>query len=137
MKKPDAYEALIYLMVIVSASDRDMTDVEMERIGHLVRAAPVFEHFDNDRLIDAARACQKLLVGPSGLDGVLAVARATIPERLHDTAYALAADVAAADLEMRLEERRVLQLIRDNLAVDDATSAAIDRAAKARHRTLT
>ncbi|TGR90010.1 Tellurite resistance protein TerB, partial [bacterium M00.F.Ca.ET.191.01.1.1] len=27
------HEALIYLMVITSASDRDMTDVELARIG--------------------------------------------------------------------------------------------------------
>lgn len=137
MKKPDACEALIYLMVVVSASDSDMTELELERIGDLARVTPVFDDFRPDRLIDAAKACQKLLVGPEGLDGVLALAREVIPERLHDTAYALAADVAAVDLEMRLEERRVLQLIRRNLTIDDATAAAIDRAAKARHRTLT
>ena len=35
-----------------------------------------------------------------------------MPERLHDTAYAAAFEVAAVDLEMRMEELRVLQLIR-------------------------
>lgn len=137
MKKPDACEALVYLMVVVSASDSDMTEIELERIGDLARVSPVFDDFDPARLIEAAKDCQKLLHEPQGLHGVLHIARNVIPERLHDTAYALAADIAAVDLEMRLEERRVLQLIRDNLAVDDATCNAIDRAAKARHRTLT
>jgi tellurite resistance protein len=137
MKKPDACEALVYLMVVVSASDSDMTELELERIGDLARVSPVFDDFEPGRIFEAAKDCQKLLQEPQGLQGVLHIARNVIPERLHDTAYALAADIAAVDLEMRLEERRVLQLIRDNLAVDDATCTAIDRAAKARHRTLT
>jgi len=137
MAKPTAHEALIYLMVVVSASDRDMTAIELERIGEAVRSWPVFEDFDRKTLIATAQACQKQLGEGGGLEGIFALAREVIPERLHDTAYALAAEVANADLEMRLEERRVLQLLRDNLAVDDATAAAIDRATKARHRTLT
>ena len=36
--------------------------------------------------------------------------REALPERLHDTAYAAAFEVAAVDLEMRMEEVRVLQL---------------------------
>ena len=46
------------------------------------------------------------------------------------------ADVAAVDLEMRLEELRILQLLRRSLKIDEATIGAIERAAKARHRTL-
>ncbi|TIM60124.1 MAG: Tellurite resistance protein TerB, partial [Mesorhizobium sp.] len=41
------HEALIHLMVITSASDRDMTDVELARIGDVVRSWPVFEDFDH------------------------------------------------------------------------------------------
>ena len=37
MAKPTAHEALIYLMVVTSASDRDMTDVELARIGEVVQ----------------------------------------------------------------------------------------------------
>ncbi|TIY02418.1 MAG: Tellurite resistance protein TerB, partial [Mesorhizobium sp.] len=59
-----------------------------------------------------------------------------LPERLLDTAYAAAFEVAAVDLEMRLEEVRVLQLIRRQLDLDTLTVAAIARAAKARLRTL-
>ncbi|TJV40187.1 MAG: CBS domain-containing protein, partial [Mesorhizobium sp.] len=38
-------------MVITSASDRDMTNVELARIGDVVRSWPVFEDFDHDRLV--------------------------------------------------------------------------------------
>ena len=131
------HEALVYLMVITSASDRDMTDVELARIGSVVRSWPVFEDFDSNRLIDIARACQKMLGGEGGLSSVLDRVRAAIPERLHDTAYAMAFEVASADMEMRMEERRVLQLLRRDLAVDEATVSAIERATKARHRALT
>jgi tellurite resistance protein len=137
MARPDTHEALIYLMVITSASDRDMTDVELERIGAVTRSWPIFEDFDENRLVPAAQKCQKLLHGKDGLDGVLAAASAAIPKHLHDTAYSAAFEVASADMEMRMEELRVLQLLRRHLAVDDATVAVIERATKARHRSLT
>ena len=131
------HEALIHLMVINSASDRDMTDVELARIGDVTGSWPVFEDFNQSRLISIAQHCQRLLHEKDGLDGVLAKAAVALPERLHDTAYAAAFEVAAVDLEMRLEEVRVLQLIRRALDLDTLTVAAIERSAKARHRMLT
>lgn len=136
MPAPTTQEALIYLMVITSASDRDMTDVELARIGDVVRTWPVFADFSDEKLIRVAQACQKLLQEPAGLDGVLAAAAKAIPARLHDTAYAAALEVAAVDLEMRLEEVRVLQLLRHHLALETQTVTAIERANKARHRML-
>jgi tellurite resistance protein len=134
---PTPHEALIYLMVITSASDRDMTDVELARIGDVVRSWPVFEDFNRDRLIAVAQTCQKMLHEKDGLEGVLASVAEALPERLRDTAYAAAFEVAAVDLEMRMEEVRVLQLVRRQLELDTLTVAAIGRAAKARLRTLT
>lgn len=130
-------DAMIHLMVIASASDRDMSDVELARIGHVIDTWPVFEDFNHDRLISVAQDCQQALHGEGGLEGVLSRAAAALPERLHDTAYAVAFEVAAVDLEMRLEEVRVLQLIRRELDIDTLTVAAIARGAKARLRTLT
>lgn len=137
MPKPTAHEALIYLMVVTSAVDREMTDVELGRIGEVTRSWPVFEDFRRDRLVKVAQDCQKLLAEEGGLDTVLEIARTTIPEHLHDTAYAAAFEVAAVDLEMRMEELRVLQILRNRLSVDPLTVAAIELANKARHRTLT
>lgn len=137
MPAPTVYEALIYLMVITSASDRDMTDAELARIGDVVQTWPVFQDFDADKLIPVAQACQMLLQEDEGLDGVLELARDAIPQRLHDTAYAAAVEVAAVDLEIRMEELRIIQKLRQLLGLDAATASAIERAAKARHRTLT
>ena len=106
--EPHVHEALIYLMVVTSASDRDMSDPELGLIGEVVRSWPIFEDFDSDRLIEVAQDCQLLLHEKDGLEGVLARAR-LIPERLHDTAYAAAFEVTAVDLEMRMEEARILQ----------------------------
>ena len=137
MPLPTAHEALIYLMVTTSASDRDMTDVELARIGEVVKTWPVFMDFDHKRLIAVAQDCQLMLHADNGLDDVLDTARRVIPERLHETAYAAAFEVASVDLEMRMEELRILQRLRQNLSVDALTVAAIERATKARHRTLT
>ena len=137
MKKPTAHEALIYLMVVTSASDRDMTDVELARIGEVVQTWPIFEDFDAENLVKIAQDCQKLLHQDGGLQKVISLAQGAIPLHLHETAYAAAFEVAAVDLEMRMEELRVLQLLRRELAVDPLTVAAIERANKARQRSLT
>lgn len=137
MRAPTAHEAMIYLMVITSASDRDMTDVELARIGQVIRSWPVFVDFQEDRLVSVARDCQKMLHDGKSLDGNLELARKAIPERLHDTAYALAMEVASVDLEMRVEEVHVMQRLREHLSLDDSTVHAIERASKARHRMLT
>ena len=137
MKKPTAHEALIYLMVVTSASDRDMTDVELARIGDVVQTWPIFEDFDAEKLVKIAQDCQKILHQDGGLQKVISLAQGAIPLHLHETAYAAAFEVAAVDLEMRMEELRVLQLLRSELAVDPLTVAAIERASKARHRSLT
>src|SRR5690606_2922162 len=118
MKKPTAHEALIYLMVVTSAVDRDMTDVELARIGEVVRSWPIFEDFNSDRLVKVAQDCQKLLHEDDGLERVMEAARTALPLHLHETAYAAAFEVAAVDLEMRMEELRILQLLRRELAVD-------------------
>jgi hypothetical protein len=70
-----------------------------------------------------------------GLDAVLGLI-AALPPRLHDTAYAVAVEVAAADLHVEQEELRFLRLLRDRLQVDPLVSAAIERAARARYRSL-
>jgi hypothetical protein len=123
-------------MVVMSAADRNMTDEELVRIGNIVRTWPVFVDFDEERLVEVSQDCQKLLQREDGLSRVLSQIKTVVPKRLHDTAYALAFEVAAVDLEMRLEELRVLQLLRESLVIEPSIVEAIERAAKARHRML-
>src|SRR5690242_15457653 len=115
MTQADTHEALIHLMVVMSASDRDMTDAEMRRIGNLVRGMPVFAGFDEEGIIAAARRCQEILQRDDGLDAILASVRDDVPSRLHDTAYALAVEVATADRQVAPEELRMLQVVRRRL----------------------
>ncbi len=136
MPLPTPEEALIYLMVVSSASDRDMSDPELGRIGEVVRNWPV-QDFDRGRLIEVAQECQMIVQGHDGLDEVLALANGVIPQRLRDTAYAAAYEVAAADLEMRMEEARILQRIADALGIDEDVVSAIEIAGKARAKMLT
>lgn len=131
------HEAIIYLMVITSAADREMTDVELARIGNVLKTWPIFQDFDDWKLIRVAQECQKRLQQADGLASILAAVSAVLPERLRDTAYAAAFEVATVDLEMRMEELRVLEMIRDVLGVEPGSVEAIELATKARHRTLT
>lgn len=128
------HDALIFAMVMASAVDNTMNDQEMARIGHLVEQTPVFEGFNPDDLVIVAARCASLVAGPEGLDIALETIRDALPERLYDTAYALAVEVAAVDHTVRPEEIRLLQLMRDRFGLDKLTCAAIERSAIARHR---
>jgi tellurite resistance protein len=134
MAETTPQQALIYLMVVVSAADRDMMDVELSRIGEIVRGWPIFVDFSEENLPVVARQCQELLQSEGGLEQVLGAATDTLPPILHDTAYAAAVEIAVADYEIRLEEKRVLQQLRQHLLIDADVAKAIELAAKARHR---
>lgn len=127
------HEALIYVMVTMSAVDRKMTDQELTRIGDIVNQLPVFADFDAEALVPTAEACGEILSAEGGLDTVLATVANATPEKLRETAYALAVEVAAADLEVGQEELRFLELLSDALALDALATSAIERGARARH----
>lgn len=136
MSKPTAQEALVYLMVIMSASDRDMRDSELARMGAIIRTLPVFHGFEQSRTLAVAQQCQRLLQEEAGLTGILSLIREVLPQELRETAYALAVDIAAADLSVGEEESRLLDIVRQRLAIDPLAVAAIERAASIRHRTV-
>lgn len=128
------HEALVYVMVMMSAVDREMSDDEFARIGRLVQFLPAFEGFDEDQLVLVGHECAAQLAAPEGLDIALEIVREALPERLYETAYSLAVEIAAADQRIRNEEIRLLQLLRDRLGLDKLTCAAIERGALARFR---
>ena len=113
-----------------------MTEQELQRIEMLIARLPVFDGYDRGGLAVAASKCADLINGTAGLEGVLEMAIAAIPKRLQDTAYALAVEVAAVDLKLEQEELRFLEMIRDRLELDRLVTAAIEAAARARHRRL-
>lgn len=130
------HTALVYTMVLVSAADGEMTDAELATIGKQVQTLPVFCDYDENELTKAAADCAALLSTDNGLDTVLGVISDSLPERLRETAYALACEVAAADLRADQAELRVLELIRHQLGIDRLSAAAIERGVRARHATL-
>jgi len=136
MSKIDPHDALIYIMVTMSAVDRSMTDAELKKIGTIVKTLPVFEGYDQARLVDSAKACTAILQEEDGLNHILDGAREALPRKLHETAYAVAVEVAAADLHLEQEELRLLQILRDRFGIDRLACAAIERGARARHQTL-
>jgi len=128
------HEALIYTMVTLSAADRKMTDQELLKIGDIVRTLPIFADFDTEKLVATAEACGALLRGQNGLDTVLAIVAASLPPLLHETCYAVAVEVAAADLHVEQEELRFLQMLSDEFELDPLIVAAIERSARVRYR---
>ncbi|MCW5721501.1 MAG: tellurite resistance TerB family protein [Devosia sp.] len=130
------HDALVDLMVVAATSDSAITEKELMRISALIDRLPVFEGFDRERLADVVNDCADRLNGADGLDGVIDTALAALPPKLEDTAYALAVEVTAVDLRLEQEELRYLEMLRDRLSLDRLTTAAIEVAARARHRRM-
>jgi tellurite resistance protein len=135
-EKMTHHEALIYVMVTMSAVDRTMTDPELTRIGEIVSNLPVFSNFNQDRLVKTAEACGEVLSVDGGLDQVLVLVRDSLPKKLHETAYAVALEIAAADRAVKPEEIRFLELLSDSLDLDRLTTSGIERGIRARNTVL-
>lgn len=131
-----AHDALIHLMIVAASSDSAMTEKELVRIQTLIGRLPVFESFDKNRLAAVANACADKLNGPGGLDQVIDDAIAALPRKLQDTAYAVAVEITSVDLHLEQEELRFLEMLRDKLDLDRLVTAAIETAARARHRRM-
>ena len=132
----DHHAAIIYTMVLVSAADTDMTDPELQIIGDIVNHLPVFRDYDRKRLTRDLKECAQLLGRDDGLEAVLKAIKGGLPQKLRETAYAIACDLAAADGDASAEELRLLEILRHRLGIDRLVAAAVERAAGARFTRL-
>ncbi len=129
-----AQDALIHVMVITASSDAAISEAELDRLQLVLNRTPIFAGYDNSGLETVANQCVDV-INAHGLDAALDLAIGALPERLQDTAYALAVEIAVVDLQLPQEELRLLEMIRDRLSVDRLVTAAIEAAARARMRT--
>ncbi len=129
-------DALAAMMVAVSASDETMRTAELLKITNIVETLPVFGGYDPDKLRLVSEAVFELFEQEDGLDALFGLIRDALPERLYETAYALACDVAASDGVIAQPELRLLEEMRYELNLDRLHAAAIERGARARHLTL-
>jgi tellurite resistance protein len=129
-------DALVAIMIAVSASDEQIRTAELVAIQRIVNHLPVFADYDADRMRQVAQTVFDLLEEEDGLDALFGLVRDALPERLFETAYAMACDVAAADGTLRDTELRMLEEIRHELGIDRLHAAAIEWGARARHSRL-
>ena len=131
-----AQDALCAVMIAVSVSDEHIQTSELVKITNIINNLPVFANYDADHAPRVSRTVFELFAEEDGLDALFGLIRDALPERLNETAYALACDVAAADGEIAQSELRMLEEIRYELNIDRLHAAAIERGARARHTTL-
>ena len=129
-------DALVAVMIAVSASDENMRTSELVAIQQTVNYMPVFGGYDADRIGVVANTVFDLFEEEDGLDALFGLIRDALPEQLHETAYALACDVAASDGNLREVELRMLEEVREELNIDRLHAAAIEWGARVRHLTL-
>ena len=126
-------DALVAVMIAVSASDEMMRTPELVAIQRMVTHMRVFTGYDSDRIRIIAQTVFDLFEEEDGLAALFGLIRDALPERLHETAYALACDVASADSTLREVELRMLEEVREELQIDRLHAAAIEWGARVRH----
>ena len=129
-------EALVCAMVLMAASDNNMTDAELGAMSRLVQELPVFSDFHPAGIASVTETCLGLLDREDGLDRAMTLIRDALPQRLRETAYLLACEVAAADGEASQAELQFLQDFRIAMDLDRLIAGAIERAAKARYQVI-
>ncbi|MCX7645861.1 MAG: tellurite resistance TerB family protein [Rhodobacteraceae bacterium] len=130
-----AQDALVAVMIAISASDEALRISELVTIERIVNHLPVFKGYDQDRLKQVSQVVFDLFEEEDGIEALFGLIRDALPEKLYETAYAMACDVAAADGRLGEGELRLLEEMRYELDIDRLAAAAIEHGARVRHRT--
>lgn len=129
-------DCLVAAMIAQSMSDETIRTAELITIENIVNHLPVFADYDADRIKTVSSIVFDLFSEEDGLDALFGLIRDNLPSTLHETAYALCCDVAAADGHTYEAELRLLEEIRYELNIDRLHAAAIERGARARYMTV-
>ncbi len=130
----NAQDALVAVMVAASIADLAPSTSELLSIARIVDFMPAFGDFDSDRVPAISQTVYDLFEEEDGLAAFFGLVRDALTEDLHETAYALACDVIAADGRTKQSELRILEEIRYELTIDRLAAAAIEHGARVRHR---
>lgn len=126
-------DALVAVMVAASASDQNMRTAELVAIQRMVNHMPIFAEYDTDRIRRISQTVFDFFEEEDGLDALFGLIRDALPERLNETAYALACDVVTADGKHSQVELQMLEEVREELRIDRLHAAAIEWGARVRH----
>ena len=85
------------------------------RISEIVSNIPIFADCDEEGLVKTAEACGKILSADDGVQQVLRLVQEALPEKLRETAYCVALEVAVADRLVRPGEIFFLDMLGDAL----------------------
>ena len=129
-------DSLVAIMIAISISDENIRTSELITIQQVVNHLPIFSEYDPQTIRLVAEITFGLFEEEDGLDSFFKLIKQSLPDRLYETAYALACDVAAADGKLEQSELRLLEEIRYELNIDRLNAVAIEVGARARHATL-
>ena len=129
-------DSLVAIMIAISISDENIRTSELITIQQVVNHLPIFSEYDSQTIRLVAEITFGLFEEEDGLDSFFKLIKRSLPDRLYETAYAFACDVAAADGKLEQPELRLLEEIRYELNIDRLNAVAIEVGARARHATL-
>jgi hypothetical protein len=119
--KADAFAGILLSAV---ACDGHISDEEVQGLGTIASRMKLFENINGqkwNRMIDRLLGILKR----DGVEKLLEVSVAHLPEDLHDTAFAAACDLVLADQGIEEEEKRYLSDLQRRLGLDREQSLKI------------
>jgi len=77
-----AQDALVAIMVAVSAADEDIRTSELVKMNNTINNLPVFAGYDAERVSRVAKMVFEILVPEDGLEALFGLIRDALPEKL-------------------------------------------------------
>ena len=117
-------EAFMALLIGAMDANRHVSREELTRAHHIIWSMKRYRRKSGDqvnRLIDRTRTT----IEERGALPVVAAAARVIPVRLRRSAFALSADLVLADGKLEPAERRFLNRLAGQLALDPQTAAGL------------
>lgn len=123
------HEGVVFAMVVMSASDADVSLEELGVIRDVLERTPELAGFDMHDLPTIVGRCAMIIAQRDGLDQALSMIRRAVAGGHEEVAYRAAVAVAAADDDVNISESRILAFLRERLAIDPMRAREIEAVA--------
>lgn len=117
-------EAFLAIALATSAADGNIDQSEIKAIFSYLLCMKMFQDYSEKELSKIFERLVKILKN-EGAGGLVAVAKSSLPDKLRETAFACAVDIALADGVVEDSEKALLEELQQVLEVSDDIAQAI------------
>jgi len=117
-------EAFLAIALATSAADGNIDESEAKGIFAYLLQMKMFDGYSEKQVQNMFKKLVTVLQN-EGIGGLVAIAKSSLPQELHETAFLCAVDVALADGVVEDSEKELLEELQQILGVSDEVGAKI------------